>query len=434
MTAKNKIIILSDIHIGTNTPTNWYQKAVHEPFLNTALEYIIFNADSILELIILGDLLDFWTYLPAEIPPGFFDPNNPSNSILSQNSNIFGDPAKKIPGQLGRVIDALEGNVSYVHGNHDMTVTQSELNHIYTTSGHSIKLRPDPFYFAPGVCATEIVCTHGHIFSMLCAPDFESANKIKPLPLGYYVTRTGAYLAAEQLTPQKPNVAYFPNTGEPTGIDLTYDDYLKIMGDLIRYSLGGAITSAVQAETGYGWKDPIKLPDGPIRTLDDAFYQFAGLLDTWANKIGLDGNPLGESGAFQALLDVDIDNNLLPYAQAMAAKWNSKIVVMGHTHVPDDEISKQESEKERAARLARARLQVQETGNGASFIYANSGFTCPSIPDMTPDKPDDPPKKAPTFVEIEMGDTNYTVRVKNVSFVDNVYIVGTLETETIDKG
>lgn len=431
MTAKNKIIILSDIHIGTNTPTNWYQKTVHEPFLNTALEYIIFNADSILELIILGDLLDFWTYLPTEIPPAFFDSNNSSNSILSQNPNIFGDYINKEVGQLGKVIDALEGNVSYVHGNHDMTVTQSDLNYIYTASGHSIKVKADPFYFAPGVCSTEIVCTHGHIFSMLCAPDFESANLINPLPLGYYVTRTGAYLAAQQLTSQKPNVAYFPNTGEPTGINLTYDDYLKIMGDLVRYSLGGAITSAVQAETGYGWKAPIIMPDGStITTLDDAFYQFAGLLKTWENKTGLDGNPLGESGAFEALLDVDVDNNLLSYAQAMAAKWNSKIVVMGHTHVPDDELSNQESEKERARRLALARLQVQETGDGESFIYANSGFTCPSIPDMA----GDPPMKAPTFVEIEVGDTSYTVRVKNVSFVDNVYIVGTQETQTIDKG
>ncbi|MCE2661284.1 MAG: hypothetical protein LW716_00330, partial [Microcystis sp. 53602_E8] len=30
--AKNKIVVLSDVHIGTNVPTNWYQKSFHEPY------------------------------------------------------------------------------------------------------------------------------------------------------------------------------------------------------------------------------------------------------------------------------------------------------------------------------------------------------------------------------------------------------------------
>jgi UDP-2,3-diacylglucosamine pyrophosphatase LpxH len=428
MPAKNKIIILSDIHIGTNTPTNWYQQQVHEPFVNTALEYVISNAEAVQELIILGDLFDFWTYLPSDSPPAFFDPNNPSNSILSQNPNIFGDPLRKIPGQLGKVVDALGGNVSYVHGNHDMTVVQAELNLIYSTRGYSIKIRPD-FYFPASLGNTDIVCTHGHTFSMLCAPDFESTNRIKFLPLGYYVTRTGAYLAAQQLTPQAPNVAYLPNTGEPTGIDFTAEDYARIIGDLFRYSLGGAITAVVNDETGYGWTEPIIMPNGSTVTLDNAFYDFAGLYDTWISKIGLDGKPLGKTGALQALYDPDIENDLLPYAQAMAAKWNSKIVVMGHTHVPNDQQSQQESEEERADRFARDRLQVQEVGNGIPFIYANSGFNCPSIPDMKGDNP-----KAPTFVEIEVEDTQYTVNIKEVSFTDNVYIVGTLQSQTIGAG
>jgi hypothetical protein len=38
---KNKIIVLSDIHISTNEPTNWYQKDFHEPYLSAILDYVI---------------------------------------------------------------------------------------------------------------------------------------------------------------------------------------------------------------------------------------------------------------------------------------------------------------------------------------------------------------------------------------------------------
>jgi hypothetical protein len=47
--AKNKIVVLSDVHIGTNVPTNWYQKSFHEPYLSAILDYVIDNADSIQE-------------------------------------------------------------------------------------------------------------------------------------------------------------------------------------------------------------------------------------------------------------------------------------------------------------------------------------------------------------------------------------------------
>lgn len=66
---KNKIIVLSDIHISTNEPTNWYQKNFHEPYLSAILDYVIPESDSIQELILLGDIFDSWTYPPDLILP-----------------------------------------------------------------------------------------------------------------------------------------------------------------------------------------------------------------------------------------------------------------------------------------------------------------------------------------------------------------------------
>lgn len=412
MTTKNKIIILSDIHIGNNAVTNWYQAEAHEPYLQATLQYVIANKDSIQELIILGDLIDFWTYLPTVQPPDFA-------AIMQQNPNIFGDAKTGTVGQLGLVVEALEGKVTYVHGNHDMTVTQEMLNQIPTGSCTSIQLSSDDYYFPLGGNNSDIVCTHGHLFSMLCSPDQEPKNAISPLPLGYYVTRTGAYLAAQKLTPAAPNVAYLPNTGEPAGIDLTLADYSKILADLVFYSLGGAITAVVKDETGYGWTDPILLPDGTNTTLDDAFNNFAHLLDTWKAKSALDGQPLGYSGALSALRYPDIDNDLSSYAKAMAAKWNSKVVIMGHTHVPGDSQSTQATQQQQLAKLTYARLDQTDTGStGAPFIYANSGFNCPSIPDMQGAIP-----KSPTFIDLEVGNGTYQVTVMQVVKTGNEYTV-----------
>ena len=80
--SKSKIVVLSDIHIGTNAPTVWYQQKYHEPYLATVLDDVIKNASEIKELILLGDVVDFWTYPPDEPPPIF-------DAIMAANPNIL---------------------------------------------------------------------------------------------------------------------------------------------------------------------------------------------------------------------------------------------------------------------------------------------------------------------------------------------------------
>ena len=60
---KSLAVVISDVHIGTNAATNWYQRTVHEPYLVAALDWVVANAASIRELVLLGDLVDFWTYV-----------------------------------------------------------------------------------------------------------------------------------------------------------------------------------------------------------------------------------------------------------------------------------------------------------------------------------------------------------------------------------
>ena len=61
-------VVISDIHIGDNSRTCWYQKSVHEPYLLALMDWIIERVTAkdppIDRLIILGDLFDFWTFPP----------------------------------------------------------------------------------------------------------------------------------------------------------------------------------------------------------------------------------------------------------------------------------------------------------------------------------------------------------------------------------
>src|SRR5437879_2806395 len=106
-------IVISDIHIGNNYKTCWYQRSVHEPYMLALLDYILQNANTgstpINRLIMLGDLFDFWTYPPDMVPPTI-------DEILAANPNLFAPG-----GKLCQVVEALHGNVQYIHGNHDIT-------------------------------------------------------------------------------------------------------------------------------------------------------------------------------------------------------------------------------------------------------------------------------------------------------------------------
>ena len=85
---RSKVVILSDIHIGDNSKTCWYQKKYHEPYLFTALNYIEQNAELIDEVILLGDIFEFWTY-PCTAPPPSF------SKIVQANLDLLG-PQRQI--------------------------------------------------------------------------------------------------------------------------------------------------------------------------------------------------------------------------------------------------------------------------------------------------------------------------------------------------
>ena len=339
---KNKIIVLSDIHISTNEPTNWYQKKIHEPYLSAILDYVIRESDSIQELILLGDIFDSWTYPPDRKPPTFTD-------FLNANPNIFG-----VNGKLSQALTALQGKVTYVNGNHDMEIAEHDLHQIQTSSNYKIKYCPQPIYYVQTPKGKKIAFTHGHIFTMFNAPYLQTA--ISPLPLGYFITRSVAYMLNKTLKPGQ-TVADLPGQGAPNSINLeglvSSVDAAISSGSM---GLVNLVLDYIMEVTGIPQDEPIILPNGHTTTMAQAKEVYRNLQNKWVSDWGG-----GRDGILATLKSAIADFNgtyIAWFAQRSALMSDSDLIVLGHTHIPKLGITK-------------------------GFVkYANNGFECPSSPDI----------------------------------------------------
>jgi UDP-2,3-diacylglucosamine pyrophosphatase LpxH len=333
-------VIISDIHIGTNYKTCWYQQSVHEAYLVRVLDHVIQNANSgaapITRLIILGDLFDFWTYPPARRPPTI-------DEIIAANPNVLGPD-----GKLRQVVEALDGNVIYLRGNHDIAVTQEDLDRI-PTGDNTIELVDDVLVDDSGM-----VFTHGHLYTMFNAPDPRYPGEV---PVGHFVTRAISYFL-ENTLPAGQTAASLPNQGSPYGFCLA-SMIPALARQLGNPSITDALLDYVAARCGMSETVPIVLADGSVTSIADAKTKYAGLWTEWMNANG--GGAIGAAVAAKAA-QADYDGTYMAwFAQKAAFTHSAAGIVMGHTHVPKSGI------------------------RNSSCIYVNGGFECPSIPDVERD-------------------------------------------------
>ena len=333
---KGHIVAVSDIHLGTHAPTVWYQQHLHEPYLVHLLEWVVREAEHIRELVLLGDIVDFWTY-PADVqPPSFAE-------IAACHPAIFG-----IDGGLARVLDALDGQVSYIPGNHDQGVTREEVASIASPGGHHVTLVET----VPYIPLPRLAMAHGHHDTLFNAPT--TSGPFAPLPLGYFVTRAVATRWSLGLD-EGQTVAELAGQGAPNGIDLK--SLVGVASGVGARSVAATVIDFVAGATAMSPVTEIVMPDGSTANLLDARTAYADCWTEWADAHG--GGVVGQSAAGRATL-ADFDGTYLGwFAQRMAFEHDCDLVVMGHTHVPVG-------------------------GLDASLVnYINTGFDCPSEPDLT---------------------------------------------------
>jgi UDP-2,3-diacylglucosamine pyrophosphatase LpxH len=333
---KARTIVISDIHMGTNARTCWYQKAVHEPYLASVFDYIVEHAqgvdDPVTRLVVLGDLFDFWTYPPDQRPPTIDD-------IIRANEAILGHE-----GKLSEAVHALRGNVVYLRGNHDIGVTQDDLDRLPLGKYH-IPLLEDV------VDESGLVLTHGHLFTMFNAPDDRFPGEV---PVGHFVTRAIAHMLETTLSPGQ-TAADLPNQGSPYGFSLE-----SFAPTLLAQSGNPSITNLMldyfAARCGLSEAAPIEMADGSRTTINQVKKKYDGLWQHWSGQYG--GGEIGETIAAKAV-KADYNGDYMAwFAQKTAWDQGARGAVTGHTHVPKQGIENSES------------------------LYVNCGFECPSVPDI----------------------------------------------------
>jgi len=368
-----KTVFLSDLHIGLNAPTNWYQKTFHQQYLKAILRYIASHGEEIQDVVMLGDWFDYWVYLPEGPVPGSL------SEILDANPEIFSPSAD---GDFITCMDSIQGELRFITGNHDLMVYAKALNQRFralSQRGRQVVCRAIPqenmCYQSGGIYAT-----HGHVFSLCCRADNSKSNIYKPLPIGHYISRTWSGTYQERLGQGETNAALLLNSGYPMfGVDpISWSDILMARGrkstlaKMILYTVIVLATKGQEAPEAYFYV----MQDGTKINAVQAAEQFP--------ELSIKKN-------LPALM-VDINRSLTREGETLC-KQGHKVVVLGHTHIPKIKLI-----------LYRKYFKIE------AGIYINTGFLSPSKADL------DQHKSNFTFAEVERKNGKYDVRLLRVDY------------------
>ena len=182
-----KVAVISDVHTGKRNSafgSGWF-KGKYLEYLNIYLSKIAYDGN-ISRLVIVGDFFDIWL-TPPEMKPYA----NVGEIIEAWSDAIFMAPLKKCI--------ELCSEVWYIPGNHDMGITQEDLNKLSVNGKTMILKSPGAYstdcFFGKDKSKTKtLYFEHGHAADLFNAPVEEAdiENSLNGLPFGYYITRLAA--------------------------------------------------------------------------------------------------------------------------------------------------------------------------------------------------------------------------------------------------
>ena len=306
-------VVMSDVHIGDNSPTCWYQSAVHDPQLAAVVAWILARRAGVREVVLLGDLFDLWTYPPSRRPPSMA-------GIIAANPTLLGPR-----GPLGALVRALPHRVKFLLGNHDHGLRQADIARLNRSlggnpaAGERIQLVESTYRILNGTGGARTVLSHGHHWTMFNAPDPRS--RWRGLPVGHFVTRAIGYQLSRSLRPGE-TAADRRNSANPTGANLL----AALRSWNRRDDLAAFLLSYICNHTGMPQTAPVTLPDGSTTTVRDAMRVYAGLFTEWVRR---EGRP---EDAMRAAAADWRGTDLAWFAQRLALQTASDLALMGHTH------------------------------------------------------------------------------------------------------
>ncbi|MBW7846975.1 MAG: metallophosphoesterase [Bacteroidales bacterium] len=348
---RNVIVVISDLHLGADLA--YAECSENLTALENFLEKVR-KAPNVKELIIAGDLLDEW-YVPANV-----------NTYQGKDQTDFvgriATSNKDVVDVFNKIIREKKITVTYVPGNHDLTITSENVNLVFPGIN---QVRDNEqgigTYSPPGMPALAI--EHGHRYNFFCAPDPYSNQDIAPgtiTPPGYFFTRIAALHHVQDChTPNDtmPELTQNTSGGLSQGLLFIYWNVWKWAIKLLPVENKfdeNIIVTNVDGFTGtYSINDLLPYQATAGGEID--VHLFRGIQDTWDQRQAYNHVPVNIP-AQQAIANsasADETDNQAKIQYFQNPNSDKRIVVFGHTHD--------------------AKIIPSENLQGQKTIYANSG-------------------------------------------------------------
>ncbi len=358
---RNMIIVISDLHIGADL--SYAEINDNLKPLEDFLEQIRVSPN-VKELVIAGDLLDEW-FVPATT--NTYEGKDQSDfvqRIATVNKGVFD--------AFNSIIKAGKIKVTYVPGNHDLTITPENIALILP----GINQVRDPELGLGTYSPTDfpkLAIEHGHRYNFFCAPDPISNQDVAPgtiLPPGYFFTRIAA-LSVDQNHPVPidfpPVVTQNSSGGESQNLLF---DYWKMWNWTVSnfpinsmLSNKNIVTNINGFTQNYSVNDLLPYQTTPGGLIELNLYK--GIQDNWQERQTRNGVAVSIPTA-QAIENstnpLETDNQA-QVQYFLNPNSDKRIVVFGHSHIP--------------------KIISSLNQQGMKCIYVNSGTWIDSNPNQT---------------------------------------------------
>ncbi len=329
-TERNLIVVISDIHLGPNLAFAECNKNLPalEKFLNQ-----IHDSKNVKELIIAGDLFDEW-FVPASSDTyQGKDQKDYMQRIAATNKGVF-DAFNKII-KAGNVL------VTYVPGNHDLTITKENVELVLPGISQARDEVQGLGTYSPAsfpVLAVE----HGHRYNIFCAPDPISNKDLIPgsiLPPGYFLTRLAVQHVVQHCsTPGEALPVVTPNANGDQSQYLAYYYWNMWQDWMTQFPVENKLDEKIIVTNIGGFTGNYSINDFiPFQTTPGGFIDmklYKGIQDTWKerqaiNKVAVE---IPTDQAFAKSNSSSETDNQAVTQYFMNAFSDKKIVVFGHSH------------------------------------------------------------------------------------------------------
>lgn len=358
---RNMIVVISDIHLGADLSYAECKKNL--PALENLLNKIK-AAPNVKELVIAGDLVDEW-FVPANVDTyQGKDQADFVKRVAEANKGVF-DALNSII-QEGKIL------VTYVPGNHDLSVTEASFEAVLPGIHQAREAIQGLGTYSPADYP-KIAIEHSHRYNFFCAPDPISNQEIAPgtiMPPGYFFTRIAALYVAQGHPAQQNTIPVVnPSTAGGESQDLLFRYWKDWAITLNMFPITNTFAENIIVTNVNGFTSSFSVNDllpykaeagGPINV-----NLYNGIQDSWEarqtlNNVAVHTPTARAIDSVMSATETDYQATLQYF---MNPDSDKRIVVFGHTHSP--------------------KLNVVNSFDNEKCIYVNSGTWIDHNPNST---------------------------------------------------